>query len=70
MSKLEKPDREFLWAVLQERTNDRTRINSVIRRLNSVGAIDDCLREARDIVAEAWNRLDAVVKDRGGSWGF
>ena len=63
MSKLGKTDRQYIWTVLQEKTSDPGKIASVIQMLNSVGAIDACLEEARDFVETAWARLDKVVDD-------
>lgn len=63
MSKLGKADREYVFAILEEKTSDTGKIASVIQMLNSVGAIDACLKEAREFVEEAWAKLDVVVED-------
>lgn len=63
LSRLPKIDREYIWAILQEKTEDQGKIMSVIAKLNSVGAIDDCLVEARNLVEEAWERLDPLLED-------
>ncbi len=63
MSKLEKEKREYLWIMLQKKPDGQQDIADVIKLLDSVNAIDDCLKEARDIVRDTWEMLDAVVED-------
>jgi len=63
MSRLEKSDRIYIWTILQEHTHDQGKISSVISMLNSVGAIDDCLVEARNLVEDAWKLVDEVLPD-------
>jgi geranylgeranyl pyrophosphate synthase len=63
MSRLNKFDRQYIWSIMQEHTDDHGKISSVISLLNKVGAIDDCLVEARNIVEESWEKLDAVLED-------
>lgn len=63
MSKLEKKQRKYLWTMLQKKSDDPNDIAAVIKLLDSVNAIDDCLKEARDIVRNTWELLDAVVED-------
>lgn len=63
MERLSKFDREYIYSILQERTSDTGKISSVIAMLNKVGAIDDCLKEARDLVEKAWDRLDRCLED-------
>lgn len=63
MSKLEKEKRKYLWNMLRQKTHEQKDIAAVINLLDSVNAIDDCLKEARDIVRNTWELLDAVVED-------
>ena len=63
MAKISKADREHIWAVLKEHTEDRKKIHGVIDKLNSVHAIDECLLEARELVESAWIPLDNLVPD-------
>lgn len=49
--------------MLQKKSDDPNDIAAVIKLLDSVNAIDDCLKEARDIVRNTWELLDAVVED-------
>lgn len=63
MGRLSRADRQYVWSILQEKTSDRGKIMSIIEKLNSVGAIDDCLVEARNIVEEAWEIVDRELPD-------
>lgn len=63
MGRLSKFDRQYIWSIMQEKTDDYGKISSVIAMLNKVGAIDDCLVEARNLVETAWEELDAVIPD-------
>ena len=63
MSKLEKEKRKYVWKMLRQKSDDPNDIAAVINLLDSVNAIDDCLKEARDIVRNTWELLDAVVED-------
>ena len=49
--------------MLRQKTHEQKDIAAVINLLDSVNAIDDCLKEARDIVRNTWELLDAVVED-------
>jgi geranylgeranyl pyrophosphate synthase/predicted secreted hydrolase len=63
MERLDKSDRIYVWTILQEKTADMGKISSVISKLNSVCAIDDCLVEARNLVEDAWEPVDAALPD-------
>jgi geranylgeranyl pyrophosphate synthase len=63
LGRLNKTDRQYLWSVLQEKTSDHGKISSTIEKLNSVGAIDDCLIEARNLVDDAWEGVDRELPD-------
>jgi len=63
LGRLDRADREYVWMILKEKTSDTGKIGSVISKLNSVCAIDDCLVEARNIVEEAWDNLEKVLPD-------
>lgn len=63
MSRLERCDREYIWTILQEHTSDQGKIHSVIAKLNSVAAIDDCLVEARNLCEDAWVHVDKCLPD-------
>lgn len=63
MGRLNRADRQYVWQILQEKTSDRGKIMSVIDKLNSVAAIDDCLVEARNLVEDAWEVVDRELPD-------
>lgn len=63
MARLNKFDRQYIWSIMQEHTEDTGKISSVIAMLNKVGAIDDCLVEANNLVEAAWEQMDAVLPD-------
>lgn len=63
MGRLNKFDRQYIWSIMQEHTDDHGKISSVIAMLNKVGAIDDCLVEARNLVESAWDQLDPLLPD-------
>ena len=63
MGKLGFKDREAIYKILKLKTSDKDEIRKVISLLNSVNAIQDCLLEARNLVEEAWARLDEVIED-------
>ena len=63
MGRLSKFDRQYVWSILQEHTEDTGKIASVIAVLNKVGAIDDCLAEARKLVEDAWEPVAQCLED-------
>eukprot|EP00658_Telonema_sp_P-2_P070482 TRINITY_DN5997_c0_g1_i5.p1 TRINITY_DN5997_c0_g1~~TRINITY_DN5997_c0_g1_i5.p1 ORF type:complete len:115 (+),score=58.64 TRINITY_DN5997_c0_g1_i5:195-539(+) len=63
MERMNLVDREYIFEILQEKTSDTGKISSVIAKLNSVGAIEDCLKKARDLVEDAWTLLEPLVED-------
>ncbi|RNF00425.1 putative polyprenyl synthase [Trypanosoma conorhini] len=63
MGRLELPQRERIWNILQERTSDGEKITEVIKLLHSVNAIEDCLSDAQKLVDEKWSLLDPLIPD-------
>jgi geranylgeranyl pyrophosphate synthase/predicted secreted hydrolase len=63
LGKLSKKDRRWLWKTLSQKPQDMQVVGKVIDKLESVGAIEACAQEARDLVESAWNRLDPLVPD-------
>ncbi len=55
--------RRWLWRILRSRPSRESTVENVIRLLESLGALDDCMRLARDNVEEAWRKLDPVLED-------
>jgi geranylgeranyl pyrophosphate synthase/predicted secreted hydrolase len=63
LGKLSKKDRRWLWKTLSQKPQDMQVVGKVIEKLESVGAIEACAQEARDLVENAWHRLDPLVPD-------
>ena len=63
LGRLTKADREYVWTILQEHTGDRGKVQSVIDKLKSVAAIEDCLVEARNLIEDAWEPVDRTLPD-------
>ena len=63
LGKLGKKERRWLWKTLSSKPSDPEVVAKVIDKLESVGAIETCVREARELVESAWTRLDPLVPD-------
>jgi geranylgeranyl pyrophosphate synthase/predicted secreted hydrolase len=63
LGKLSKKERKALWKTVSSKPQDPQVVAKVIDKLESVGAIEECVREARDLVESAWQRLDPLVPD-------
>ncbi|RNF03316.1 putative polyprenyl synthase [Trypanosoma rangeli] len=63
MGRLELPQRERVWSILQEHTSDSDKIGEVVKLLYSVNAIQDCLVDAQKLVDEKWSVLDPLIPD-------
>ena len=63
MSRLGLTERRWLYQTLKSKPEDPAIIAQVIQLLEGCGAIEDCSRDAREHVDNAWNRLDPLVDD-------
>jgi geranylgeranyl pyrophosphate synthase/predicted secreted hydrolase len=63
LGRLPEKERHLLWEKLAGKPRDPQTIGQVISALESVGAIESCAIEARQLVEEAWSRLDPLVPD-------
>lgn len=63
MTKLEKADRARLWEIVQMKTEDIDFITEAVELLDKVDALDDCVKEAHDILDSGWKTLDPLVRD-------
>ena len=61
--RLERTEREWLWQVVDSKPRDQRVIDRVIDRLEEVGAIEACAREAEELVEAAWARVDPLLED-------
>jgi geranylgeranyl pyrophosphate synthase/predicted secreted hydrolase len=55
--------RSWLWRTLASCPSDARQIESVIALLETAGAIDACTTLARELVEQAWAKLDPVLPD-------
>jgi geranylgeranyl pyrophosphate synthase len=62
LSKLDEGEREALWATLRSKPKDRDVIEGVIAKLESVGAIESCAAQARELVETAWQRCEPLLE--------
>jgi geranylgeranyl pyrophosphate synthase/predicted secreted hydrolase len=60
---LPRADRQWLFKTLSSKPEDAATVDKVIAKLDSVDAIDVCARQARDLVENAWARLDPLIED-------
>ena len=56
-------EREKLWSTISSRPQEQAIVDSVIAQLEELGAIQDCITQAEDIVNKAWAELDGVIPD-------
>jgi geranylgeranyl pyrophosphate synthase/predicted secreted hydrolase len=62
--------RSWLWRKLASCPTDPIEIDSVIRLLETSGAIDACAELARELVEQAWLELDPVLPDSQSKLNF
>lgn len=63
LPKLTKDERQLLWNVLRERTDDPNKVRTVVSMIDRTGAITDCLDEARRLVERSWSNLDPLLEE-------
>ncbi|EKF31388.1 polyprenyl synthase, putative [Trypanosoma cruzi marinkellei] len=63
MGKLELPQRERIWSILNERTSDRGKIEEALSLLNSANVVDECVADARQLLEEKWKVVDPLIPD-------
>jgi geranylgeranyl pyrophosphate synthase/predicted secreted hydrolase len=54
--------RRALWALLQRKTTEQAEIDAAIEELEACGAIAACETDARQMVEDAWARLEPLVE--------
>lgn len=62
MQRMDKADREWLWATLESRPADESTIAEAVERMEACGAIEECAQMARDLVEDGWQRAQAVLE--------
>lgn len=60
---LPKEEMRALWAVISSKPSDPHVVAECIEKLESCGAVEDCVGQARRLVEEGWAALDAVIPD-------
>lgn len=63
MSRLSAVERRWLWRTLESKPQDSEVVGAVIDLLESCGAIEACVDDARRLLEEGWQRLDPLVED-------
>ncbi len=63
ISRLEIEARRDLWEKLKSKPEEREAVDGIIADLEACGAVEDCVREARQLVDDAWAKLDPLVDD-------
>lgn len=63
MSRLSLAERRAFWETLRSKPQDMATIGKLLEQLESVGAIDACVKQAKDLVEEGWARLAPLVDD-------
>ncbi|WP_282417440.1 polyprenyl synthetase family protein [Polyangium sp. 15x6] len=58
---LDRDEREHLARTLRDKPDDDAVVEDLIARIERTGALDACVREARDLVETAWTRLSRLV---------
>lgn len=63
MGRMNAAQRAHLWSELQSKPQEIDRVEALIGDLEAVGAIEDCVTEARALVESAWQALDPLIED-------
>jgi geranylgeranyl pyrophosphate synthase len=63
LSRLGLEERRWLRDILAEKTTDPVKVQKVIDVLEECGSVEACAVEARDLVENAWKRLEPLVED-------
>jgi geranylgeranyl pyrophosphate synthase/predicted secreted hydrolase len=61
MSRFPLAERRAFWETLRTKPQDLAVVGKLVEQLESVGAIDACSKQAKDLVEEAWQRLSPLV---------
>jgi geranylgeranyl pyrophosphate synthase/predicted secreted hydrolase len=55
--------RKSLWEGVASKSQDPAVIADLIQRIEDAGALDECVREANDLVESAWVEMDPLIHD-------
>ncbi len=62
MGKLDKKDREWLWATLQKKPTDAATVSAAVEMVTSCGAIQACADKARALVESGWAKAEPLLE--------
>lgn len=62
MSRLERPEREWLWQTLQDKPKDLETISAAVELMQSCGAIHACAEMARELVEAGWKKAEPLLE--------
>lgn len=63
LARMPRPLRRWLWTTLASKPTDQAVVRQVIEVLESVGAINDCVEQAKSLVEEGWRTLDPLLEE-------
>jgi geranylgeranyl pyrophosphate synthase len=63
LGRLPHAEREFLWNTLRSKPQEDERVEGVLRLIEQTGALEACLADARELVEQAWWRLEPLIPD-------
>ena len=55
--------RQKLWKTIESKPQDQATVNQVIKELEDVGAVQECVVQANKLVEDAWAALDPIIPD-------
>jgi len=60
---VERAERQKIWEIVRSKPQDQRVIDELIDRLEDLGAIEACSKEAHDLVEAAWQRVQPLLED-------
>lgn len=56
-------ERRALWATIDSKPQDPAVVRGVIEQIEACGALEDCSKQAKQLVDDAWTALDPLVEE-------
>lgn len=56
-------DRRWLWETVKSKPTDPAIVAQAIAMIESCGALDECVRQSKELVEDAWSAFDPLVED-------
>jgi geranylgeranyl pyrophosphate synthase len=63
MSRLGPADRKWMYETLRTKPEDMRVVESVVQKLESCGAVDACVDQARSLVEGGWTKIAPLIDD-------